>query len=174
LRAKILEESKIALVKNTLNLIGALAKKGSAVAKGLAIQAIVRDQVKSISQIISSTKAANAAAALLSPLTAGQPFVTINTIQAGLGIAASAAGAAKSIKDILAEKKSPSGGGVGGGRSGGRASAPAFNLVAGSNTNQIIDTLTSQQNPIRAFVVSSEVTSGQALDRNIIDNSSFG
>jgi hypothetical protein len=174
LRAEILADSKVNLEQNTLGLIGALAKKGSAVAKGLAIQEIVRDQVKAVSQTISATTKANAEAAALSPLTAGQPFVTINSIQAGLGIAASAVGAAKSIKDILSDKKSPSGGGVRSGGGGGRAQAPAFNLVAGSGTNQIAEGLANEPTPLRAFVVSSEVTTAQSLDRNIEDSATFG
>ena len=166
-------QSKVEIYTNTLNLIGNLAKQGSALAKGLAITEIVREQVKSISQTISATTVANAKAAAASPLTLGQPFVTLNTIAAGVGIAASATGAAKSIKDILSEKKSPSGGSVKGG-GGSAPKAPSFNLVAGTGSNQIAEGLSREPVPLRAYVVSSEVTNAQSMDRNIQANASFG
>ena len=160
------------IANNTFNLLGALAKKGSALAKGLAIAEVVREQVKSVSDIISNTAVANAKAVALSPATLGQPFVTLNTISAGLGIAGGVAGAIKSIKAITSESKAPQGGAISGGRGGG-ASAPAFNLVRGTGSNQIAESLQGGQDPIKAYVVSADVTSGQSLDRNIEANASI-
>lgn len=53
--------------------------------------------------------------------------------------------------------------------------APSFNVVgtAGANANQI-SKLTQSQAPIKAYVVSQDVTTQQALDRNIIKTSSLG
>ena len=52
---------------------------------------------------------------------------------------------------------------------------PAFNIVGASGTNQLADAIGGQsQQPIQAFVVSSEVTTSQELDRNIIDEASIG
>ena len=52
---------------------------------------------------------------------------------------------------------------------------PAFNVVGQSDTNQLADAIGGQeQQPIQAFVVSSEVTTAQELDRNIIDGASIG
>ena len=52
---------------------------------------------------------------------------------------------------------------------------PAFNIVGQSDTNQLADAIGGQtQQPIQAFVVSSEVTTAQELDRNIIDGASIG
>ena len=52
---------------------------------------------------------------------------------------------------------------------------PAFNIVGQSDTNQLADAIGGQsQMPIQAFVVSSEVTTAQELDRNIIDGASIG
>ena len=52
---------------------------------------------------------------------------------------------------------------------------PAFNVVGSSGTNQLADAIGGQtQQPVQAFVVSSEVTSAQELDRNIIDDASIG
>lgn len=177
-RIKILFEENVQIAKenlvtNGLNLLGSLAKKGSALAKGVAIAEVVRSQVASVSGIISNTAVANAKAAAASPLTAGQPFVAINTISAGLGIAGGLVGAAKAIKDINSEKKTPSGGTITGGGGGGVA-APSFNLVQGTQGNQIANSINQQNSqPLKAYVVSGDMTSQQSLDRNAKTNSSL-
>ncbi len=52
---------------------------------------------------------------------------------------------------------------------------PAFNIVGQSGTNQLASAIGGQsQQPIQAFVVSSEVSTAQELDRNIIDDASIG
>ena len=51
---------------------------------------------------------------------------------------------------------------------------PAFNVVGASDTNQLADAIGGQsQEPIRAYVVSGDVTSAQSMDRNIIDGASI-
>src|SRR6478735_3450044 len=99
------------IATNTYNLISGLAKKGTTLAKGLAIANVVREQVEGISKIVSNTAVANAKAVALSPATAGQPFVGLNIASASLGIASSVAGAARAIKDITSESKTASSGG---------------------------------------------------------------
>jgi len=171
--AENVQTAKENLVTNGLNLLGSLAKKGSALAKGIAIAEVVRNQVSSVSGIISNTAVANAKAAAASPLTAGQPFVAINTISAGLGIAGGLVGAAKAIKDINSESKTPSRGSPSGG-SGSGASAPSFNLVQGTQGNQIQNSINQQnQTPLKAYVVSGDMTTQQSLDRNAKTNSSL-
>jgi hypothetical protein len=66
-------------------------------------------------------------------------------------------------------------GGDSGGGGGGSAtpSAPSFNVVGGTNSNQIAESLGGQNRPIQAFVVSSAVTSGQELDRNAQNRASI-
>ena len=52
---------------------------------------------------------------------------------------------------------------------------PAFNIVGSSETNQLADAIGGQsQQPIQAFVVASEVTSAQALERNTIEGATIG
>jgi len=169
----IIEKYKIDTINNTLGIINALAKKGSAVSKALAITEIVRSQVKSVSQSLSALTTANAVAVASSPLTAGQPFVGINTAQTLSGIALSAVGAGKAIKDILSDSKSVSGGGAGSQSGGATPSAPSFNIVAGTGSNQIAQGLSSNKQPIKAFVVSSEQKTAEALDRNIVSEASI-
>jgi hypothetical protein len=80
---------------------------------------------------------------------------------AGLAVASGLA----NVKKILSTKPIETG-------SGGGASAPAvppapsFNLVQGTGSNQIAESLATERQPIQAFVVSGNVTSQQELDRN--------
>ena len=83
------------------------------------------------------------------------------------------------VKKIIAVKvpgKGDGGGGAGG--SGGMAptaSAPAnFNVVGTSATNTLAQSISSQQNkPVKAYVVSKDVTTAQSLDRNAVNTATF-
>lgn len=170
-----LRNMKVSIRENTLGLIANIAKKGSAVSKSIQIAEIVREQISSGTRSLSAMTVANAKAIAASPLTAGQPFVTLNTAQVLTGMALSAVGAGKAIKDIMSESKTPSSfAGASGSSGGGSApSAPSFNLVQGTGSNQIAQGLNQQQRPIQAYVVSNNVTTAQALDRNIIAGASL-
>ena len=61
-----------------------------------------------------------------------------------------------------------------GGDNGGSAptmSAPQFNVVGQSGVNQLASL---NQQPVQAYVVSGQVTSQQALDRNRLANATLG
>jgi len=54
-------------------------------------------------------------------------------------------------------------------------SAPAFNIVGQNDTSQLAEAITGQtQAPIKAYVVSNEVTTAQSLDRNIVQGATIG
>jgi hypothetical protein len=155
------------------SLLGQIAGKN----KALAIAGIVIQQAASIGQIIANTGIANAKAVAASPLTFGAPWVAINTISAGLSIAATIAGAVKSIQQInqAASQAGVTGGG-GGGSVGSApqiapprvtgAAAPQIQTGTGINPSQQIgETITNAQRPVRAFVVSQDISTQQALDR---------
>ena len=74
------------------------------------------------------------------------------------------------IKKILSTDPSKGGGSSSVGSSGGGSapSAPSFNLVQGTGSNQIAESLTTERRPIQAYVVASNVTSAQELDRNSV------
>lgn len=169
-----ISNTKVSLANNTFNLLSALAKKGSALSKALAITEIVREQVKSVSATISATTIANAKAVAASPLTLGQPFVGLNTAASIVGIAASVAGAGAAIKNILSDSKSASGNFGGQSQESSAPSAPSFNLVQGTASNQIAQSLAQSNAPIKAYVVSTDMTTNQSLDRNILNNSRIG
>jgi hypothetical protein len=176
--ARLKEEQYRTNLDNLQNILSAGGKKLAGVSKALAIADIIRSSYKSISATISSTGEANAKAVAASPLTGGQPFVAINTIQAALSIGANVASAARSIKAITSDSSSaPSGGGqtAGGGGGGGAAPPPQFNIVGQSSTNQLSQTIAGQQNrPIQTYVVGNQVSTQQSLDRNAVATSTFG
>ena len=78
------------------------------------------------------------------------------------------------VKNIM--KTNPTGGGAtsSGGGSGAAAPPPAFNVVGTSGMNQIAEQLSQEQQPVQAFVVGSNVTTQQELDRNIVTTASLG
>tara|TARA_R100000781_G_scaffold49105_2_gene32622 strand:+ start:8851 stop:10809 length:1959 start_codon:yes stop_codon:yes gene_type:complete len=64
--------------------------------------------------------------------------------------------------------------GAGGGATGIGSQAPAFNVVGQSGFNQVAQALGQQNStPVKAFVVSGDVTTAQALENNIIDTATF-
>ena len=102
-----------------------------------------------------------------------------------IAFAAQAAGIFSSIKSAVnaakgsASKMGASGGG--GSVSLPRISAsaaslpPAFNVVGASETNQLAQSIGQEEKqPIKAFVVSNDVSDAQSLDRNIIESASIG
>jgi hypothetical protein len=93
------------------------------------------------------------------------------SIAAGIAVAAGLTNVAK-----IASQKFEGGGASGGSSfsggdvSGAAAQAPSFNVVGDSAINQIASI---QQQPVQAFVVSGEVTTSQALDRNRVENATL-
>ena len=142
-------------IGNLISIVGAQSKFG----KGLAIVQAIRD----------TYLGANKALAAAPP-----PF---NFIQA----AAVIAGGIANVKEITStqDPQPPS---IGGSRGGGSVavaapaipSPPSFNVVGAAAENQLADAISGQQQkPIKAFVVSREVTSAQELDRNAVRDASI-
>ena len=69
----------------------------------------------------------------------------------------------------------PTRGGYGGGGGGAVASAPpSFNVIGQAGTNQLANVIAEQKKePVKAYVVSNEVTSAQSLDRNIVSEATL-
>jgi len=111
-------------------------------------------------------------AASAAPPPANVPLIAI--------FAAQAAGIAMSIKSAVSTAKSMVGSkGGGASMSGGRGSSapapPSFNVVGAAPENQLAQTIGDQQDkPIKAFVVSGDVSTAQSLDRNIVEGASIG
>jgi hypothetical protein len=75
----------------------------------------------------------------------------------------------------IIDTPTPNGGGGGSAPAPTTPQAPSFNVIGTSpaNANQIAKT-TQSQAPIKAYVVSSDVTTQQSLDRNIVKSASLG
>jgi hypothetical protein len=173
---RVIEEQSFAVAENGISLLKGLFEKNKAIQKGL----IIAESAMGIAKIVIGTQAANAAdtaaAALMGPAGVGYLATkkVLNKVSAAIGIAANIGATAKALS-ALGGGGAPSGGSVGGGGGGGGATAPApqFNVVGNSGVNQIAQTLGAQQ-PVQAYVVASNVTTQQSLDRNIVANASLG
>jgi len=133
-------------------------------------------------------KAAAAAAALINTyqgITAELATKTVTPFGFALklvNIASTAAIGFKSVKSILATNPKAGGGSATNPASGAASASPsaipeppAFNVVGASETNQLADAIGGQASqPVQAFVVSSDVTTSQSLDRNIVTSATIG
>ena len=169
---------------------GGLLKTLAGENKKVAIAGVVVEQAAAIGKILVNTGIANAKAVAASPLTFGAPWVAINSISAALSIASSIAAGVKAIQQINSAGSgggaSASGGGTIPGKSG-AGSAPAVPQIERTAVPQITGTgnqsspgaqiagtlAEASGKPIRAYVVSGDVTSQQALDRRTTRAATF-
>ena len=148
--------------------------------KELQAAAVVVDTAVGAASIIQNTLVANAKAVAAFPLTAGQPFVGINTVSAGLGLAANIVAAKKAISAIGAVS-APSGGGAGIG-GGGSASAPPVRQdvltptdnLDGEQPEEVGEGAGINQQPVRAVVLESDITETQNTINNLKERSQIG
>ena len=162
-----LEENKtqaaLGLASNLLGSLSGLAKEGSVMAKGIAVASAVMNTYQGITAALAQT----------TDPTPTQSLRFANAAAVGIMGFANVANILKT-KPTQKTTPSPATGGGGGGVSM-PSMPPAFNIVGQSDTNQLADAIGGQtQQPVQAFVVSSEVTTAQELDRNIIDGASIG
>ena len=192
LKAQLKEEERQG-VKDNLDAIVDAAGQESAIGRAVFIakQAmLVKEQIANAKATLAKItgKAAEAAvdasagsmkSAAAAPFPANIPLI--------IGFAAQAAGIFASIKSAVGAAKSStskfgaSGGSVPSLRASSAATsptasqAPAFNIVGASPENQLAQAIGEQEKqPMKAYVVSNEVTNAQALDRNIVESASLG
>jgi hypothetical protein len=168
---KAVNEQKVALAQDSLALISSITELFGQRNERQAKAAFNIDKAAKIASSTIATIEGTIEAwktAQKSPITAVMPAYP--AIQASLTAAFGAAGIAK----IAAAKFGGSGGGESSlnspSGSGGGVMSPSFNVVGNSGMNQLAQI---QQQPIQAYVVSGEVTSAQALDRNRIKNATL-
>lgn len=154
---KALETSKLNMTKGTLGNISEALDASSTEGKAFA--------------------AAQALVNTYQGVTAELATKTVTPFEFGLklaNIAATTAIGFKSVKDILSTNPTGVSGAGSSPASGISApSAPSFNLVSGTGTNQIAESIAGDKQPIKAYVVSGEMSTQQALDRNIQGNASI-
>lgn len=132
--------------------------------KELQAASIIASNAIGIATNIIDTNAANAKLTLEAGV-AAPALITANFIRMGTGIAASIAATAQGLS-ALGKGGDSSAGGAG-------AEAPEFNLVEGSESNAIQNSIQGQDNAVKAFVVSGDVTTAQSADRRIVEGSGF-
>jgi hypothetical protein len=196
---QIFEDAKFAVAQGGLDLVRTLASDSKglalsilAVEKGLAAAQVVVEASRSIATQTAASQAATKAQifqmSLITPfpanIAAAGGITATNTALLAKGIAATKLTAGASLASILAASitgaKGITGGASGGGGGGGAgaSAAPApqaqFNIVGQSQTNQLAETIGAAQNkPVNAYVVGSDMTTQQALDRNRITTATF-
>ena len=166
-----IQNAQLDNVSKGISLLQGLGIKNKAIQKGL----IIAENAAGIAKTIINTMAANAKAIAASPLTAGQPFVTANTISGAIGVASSIAATAKALSALGGGGDASGGGGGAAALPQGASTAPQVGFQT-SAENQIGTTIannTNAQQPIQAFVVANEVTTAQSLNRNKVDANSI-
>ena len=142
----------------------ALANKGAA-----ALVDIIGKETKAGKAVAATMATINTYQAVTNALKFGKtPFKYIDA-------AATAAQGFAQVKSIL-DTTSPatSGGSTGGGGVAQTVTPPDFNIIGSTGVNQLATAIgETTQEPIKAYVVSSDVTTAQELDRNIIDSASL-
>lgn len=180
--AKTVADTKKAIIDAEFSNIEAglnLAKSLFGDNKKLQAAALIAENAVGIAKTIINTQTSNAAttaqgAALAlttggASVAAASALVLQNNIAAGISVAASVAATAKGLS-ALGVGGDTGGGDVPASSGGGGGSVPQFNVVGDSGVNQLAQL---QQQPTQAFVVSGEVTTAQALDRNRVQNATL-
>jgi hypothetical protein len=117
-------------------------------------------QLQTAQAVVNTAQAVTAQLAVPQDALTGQNFV-----KAGIALATG-------IAQIRTIQATQFGGGVGSLDSSiSEPQSPSFNIVGSTGQNAILESL--QNNPVRAYVVGSDVTSQQQLDRNRINQVSF-
>lgn len=130
----------------------ALADTASMAAKAYLSQLSIPDPVSALARAKAAAAIATAFGLAQVATIAKQKYVAGQTSVAGFGGGAGA----------------PGGGEEGGG-------APDFNVVGASQLNQVAAAVAGQrEEPVRAYVVASDVSTAQELDRNILSEASIG
>lgn len=155
LYAETLAQQQTDFANNVFAIGAGLAKKGSKVAKGVAIAQATMNTYTGVTKALAET----------TDPTPSQTLRFANAAAVGIMGAINIAKIASSRED----------GGTSGGMGSGGGSAPqapSFNLVQGTGRNQIAEEL-SKQAPVKAFVVARDMSTGQEMDRNIIKSASL-
>lgn len=162
-------DAEMGLAESAAGLLSVFAEDNEGVMRA----SIIADSAIGIGKMIIANNQANIQA-LASPANAlvpgsAAPIIAMNNIATGLGIAANIAATAKALSKV-------GGGGADAGGGAAAAAAPQakFNIVGSSSSNQLAATIAAQQQqPVKAYVVGTDMTTQQALDRNIQKNATF-
>lgn len=173
---KILNEQKATIQQQGLDValqgIGVI-KSVFEKSKGVQKAAVIAESAIGIAKMIISNKVANAGA-LASPANilvpgSAAPIIALNNISTGFGIAANVAATAKALS-ALGGGGAPSGNVGNDGGGGGGGFNPSFNVVGNSGINQLAGI---QQQPVKAYITTGEVSTALSLERNTLQKTTF-
>jgi len=158
---ELLQKQKLAIAGDALGAVSQLLGENSKAGKAAAIAQAIINSYLGFTEVLKT------------PTTIPEPFGSIQKAVSAAGILASGL---KTVKQIASTQIPGGGGGSSAGSRGASApQAPAFNVVGASPENQLAEILGDQQNqPVKAYVVSDEVTNAQAMDRKIVKGASIG
>lgn len=190
-----IQAQRVGFAQQVSGILATIAKDGSTLAKvafalekGAAIADIVVKAQQSIATQIAANQAANmqataayASIPFIGPLKAAAIIAANNTMLAK-GITATKVGAGLSIASIIATSLTSKGSGIQAPSAGTtptpsapQIQAPAFNVVGATQTSQLAQTIAgAEDRPVKAFVVASDVTTAQELERSTIEGASLG
>jgi hypothetical protein len=137
--------------------------------KGVQKAGVIAESAVGIAKMIIANKIANAGAlatpqAIATSGASAIPVIARNNISTGLGITANLVATAKALQSLGGGSAPNSGGNFGGGGGGGGVIAPNLNVVGNTGINQLA---TLQQQPVKAYVVSNDITSAQQFDMKV-------
>ena len=166
-REELLTKQKLALTSNTLGQVSQLLGENTAAGKAAAVAQAIINSYLGFTEVLANKT------------TIPEPFGSIQKVVSAASILASGI---KTVRQITSVKTPNTGGsGISVGSARGSTAAPtpatppAFNVVGASDTNQLAEAISGrEQKPVKAFVVSSDVSNAQSLDRNIIETASIG
>jgi hypothetical protein len=175
--------AKTQLTDQAISLLGAETAAGKAaflIKQGLALKELFMEAKKTIT--LASLSGAKSSAAIAEGTAQTAKIGFPQNIPMLIGYGLQAAGIISAVGSAIGKsKKVASSIGVGGSAetlsrptiSTGSV-PPSFNVVGTSGTNQLADVIAGQsKQPIKAYVVSSDVSTAQSLDRNIIEGASI-
>ena len=180
-------DAKKKVVDQAIALFGAetAAGKAALIAKQLLnAQELISEARKTVT--FSSLVAARSSAAVAEGTAQTAKIGFPQNIPMLIGYALQAVGIIGAITQAVGKSKSVAGGLGGGsapsitpasprGAAQSQSVPPAFNIVGASDTNQLAEAIGGQaQQPVKAYVVSNDVSTAQELDRNIVEGASLG
>ena len=161
---KLTSDQKLSLASDTLGNLSGLLGESSSAGKAAAIAQTTIETYKGAQSAFSSL--------------AGIPIV--GPILGGIAAAAAISSGIATVKQITSVKTPGGKGGGGSSISAPRratvpSAPPSFNVVGASETNQLAQSIgQDEKQPVKAYVVSNDVSDAQSLDRNIIESASIG
>ena len=158
---KITNAQKIALASQTFGAIANILGQNSKAGKAAAIAQATINTYQGITEVLTNKT------------TLPEPFGTIQKIASAATILGSGLQAVRQINQTPLPNIAGASGGGGGG--GAVASAPPqINTVGSSGVNQLAEVISGQADkPVKAYVVSGDVTTAQSLERNAVKEASI-